>query len=198
MSHPRRSPSLTPTLHQARIGSGWPARVFGPGTGRLRRLTAGFGIAALTSTLVVAGLAASAAPAYASVSAVALGSAATYAVLGATGVASTGDTIVNGDLGVSPSNSISGFGSGMAGIVNGATHAGDTQAAQAQSALALAYSDAAGRTPTGADFAGDQNGQTFTAGIYHTGAAFALTGTLTLDGQNNPNSVFIFQVNAAL
>ena len=61
----------------------------------------------------------------------------------------------------------------------------------------LAYGDAAGRTPA-STFAGDQNGQTFTPGVYFTGAAFALTGVLTLDGQNDPNSVFIFQVNAAL
>src|SRR5579862_7987308 len=193
MSHARRTP-VSP-VEQARISQPWLARFFGIRDGRARPWMHGAGVAALASALVVAGLAAGAAPAYADVAAVGLGTAATYAVLGGTGVSSTGNTILNGDLGVSPSSSIVGFGPG---IVHGATHAADSQAAQAQSDLAHAYGIAAGLTPTGPNFAGDQNGQTFTAGIYHTGAAFALTGTLTLDGQNNPNSVFIFQVNAAL
>ena len=133
--------------------------------------------------------------AYAAASPVALGSAGTYAVLGGTtGVTNTGDTVLKGDLGVSPSSSIVGF---PPGVVDGATYAGDSQAAQAQSDLVTAYNSAAALTPTGS-FSGDQNGKTFDAGVYSTGAAFALTGTLTLDGQGNPNAVFIFQVNAAL
>jgi hypothetical protein len=41
------------------------------------------------------------------------------------------------------------------------------------------------------------NGETLTAGVYTTDAAAAFLGTLTLDGQNNPNSVFIFRIGAA-
>jgi hypothetical protein len=126
---------------------------------------------------------------------VALGTAATYLVLGGTGVTNTGATVLSGDLGVSPANSIVGF---PPGIASGTTHAGDTQAGQAQTDFMTAYNDAAGRSPTTPDFAGDQNGNTFTPGIHHTAAAFALTGTLTLDGQNDPNAVFIFQIDAAL
>jgi hypothetical protein len=114
--------------------------------------------------------------------------------LGGTGITSTGNTILNGDLGVSPSSSIVGF---PPGVVNGTTYAGDSQAAQAQSDLVLAYNDAAGLTPT-TTFSGDQNGKTFDAGVYYTGSAFALTGTLILNGQGNPNAVFVIQVNAAL
>ncbi|MEP7178289.1 MAG: ice-binding family protein [Pseudonocardiales bacterium] len=125
---------------------------------------------------------------------VALGSAGTYSVLAGTGVVNTGATSLSGDLGVSPSSSVVGF---PPGTVGGVIHAGDAQAAQAQADLVLAYNDAAGRTPNG-EFAGDQNGQTFTAGVYHTTAAFGLTGNLTLDAQGDPNAVFIFQVGAAL
>ncbi|AMT81062.1 antifreeze protein [Arthrobacter alpinus] len=82
--------------------------------------------------------------------------------------------------------------------MTGETHSSDLNAAQAKSDLLSAYNDAAGRVPTAPDFAGDQNGKTFTPGIYHTAAAFTLTGTLTLDGQGDPNAVFIFQVDAAL
>jgi uncharacterized repeat protein (TIGR02543 family) len=152
------------------------------------------GVFALTSSLVFVGLIANPSPAYASLSPVALGSASTYAVLGGTGVTSTGNTVLTGDLGVSPSASIVGF---PLGVYSGSIHAGDAQAAQAQSDLQVAYNAAAALTPTGS-FAGDQNGQTFDAGVYSTGAAFALTGTLTLDGQGNSNAVFVFQVNAAL
>jgi hypothetical protein len=42
------------------------------------------------------------------------------------------------------------------------------------------------------------NGETITAGIYSVGSAGAIAGTLTLDGQNNPNSKFIFQIGGAL
>ena len=68
---------------------------------------------------------------------------------------------------------------------------------QAQADFAQAYSAAAGRTPS-ASFSGDQNGAIFDAGVYSAAAAISLTGTMTLDGQNDPNAVFIFQVNAAL
>ena len=153
------------------------------------------GIAALASTLVLAGLLVVPSRAYAAPLPVELGTAGNYSVLGGTGVVNTLNTVLNADLGVSPSNSIMGF--SPPGIVDGETHAGDSQAAQAQSDLVLAYRAAAALTPTGT-FSGDQIGVTFDAGIYYTPAAFALTGTMTLDGQGNPNAVFIIQVNAAL
>ena len=125
---------------------------------------------------------------------VALGTAGTYSVLAGTGVVNTGATSLSGDLGVSPSSSIVGF---PPGTVSGVIHLADAAAATAQADLVLAYNSAAGRTPNG-EFAGDQNGQTFTTGVYHTVAAFALTGTMTLDAQGDPSAVFIFQVGAAL
>jgi uncharacterized repeat protein (TIGR02543 family) len=125
---------------------------------------------------------------------VSLGAAVNYGVLGGGGVTSTGDTVINGDLGAGPGSSIVGF---PPGVDHGSTHAGDAQAVQAQADLAHAYSAAAGRTPT-ASFSGDQIGAIFDAGVYNAAAAISLTGTMTLDGQNDPNAVFIFQVNAAL
>jgi hypothetical protein len=41
------------------------------------------------------------------------------------------------------------------------------------------------------------NGETLTAGVYSIAAAASMAGTLTLDGQNNPNAVFIFKIGAA-
>ena len=126
---------------------------------------------------------------------VALGAAATYSVLGGTGVTSAGATVVYGDLGISPGTTVVGF---PPAVDHGTIHAGDANAAAAQTALTAAYNDAAARTPTAPDFAGDQNGVTFNAGVYATAAALPLTGTMTLDGQGNPSAVFIFQINGAL
>ncbi len=42
------------------------------------------------------------------------------------------------------------------------------------------------------------NGQTLTPNMYRFGGAASVNGTLILDGQNNPNSVFVFQINGAL
>jgi hypothetical protein len=123
-----------------------------------------------------------------------LSSAGVFSVLGGTAVTNTATTDVSGDLGVSPSSSVVGF---PPGVVAGTIHAGDATAAQAQADLVLAYNDAAARTPTG-NFAGDQNGATFHPGVYHTAAAFALTGVMTLNGDGDPNALFVFQVDAAL
>jgi hypothetical protein len=123
----------------------------------------------------------------------ALGVATSFSVLGGTGVTSTGYTVVSGDLGVSPSTSIVGF---PPGIVGGVQHPGDSTAAAAQLARASAYNDAAARTPTGS-ISGDIGGLTLTAGTYRSAAAVTLTGTVTLDGQGDPNALFVFQLGAA-
>ncbi|MCX4539204.1 ice-binding family protein [Streptomyces sp. NBC_01565] len=72
-------------------------------------------------------------------------------------------------------------------------------AQQAQSDLTVAYNDAAGRGP-GADPGADLTGQILTPGVYTRPAStsLGLTGTVTLDGQNDPNSVFIFQIPTTL
>src|SRR5439155_1647032 len=88
---------------------------------------------------------------------VALGAASTFAVLAGSTVTSTGATTVNGDLGLSPGTAVTGF---PPGTVNGAIHAGDPAAAQAQLDLTAAYNDAAGRTVGAITVAGNLGGQT--------------------------------------
>ena len=82
------------------------------------------------------------------------------------------------------------------GLVNGAVHAGDDAAAQAQADLITAYNDAAGRpsTPVATEL-GDQK---FFAGVYSNSTELGLTGTVTLDAQNDPSSVWIFQAGSTL
>ena len=41
------------------------------------------------------------------------------------------------------------------------------------------------------------SGDTLTAGVYYIAGAGSLTGTLTLDGQNDPDAIFIIRFNAA-
>ncbi|HXJ72465.1 MAG TPA: ice-binding family protein, partial [Candidatus Dormibacteraeota bacterium] len=125
-----------------------------------------------------------------------LGSADTFAVLAGSTVTSTGGTTVNGDLGLSPGTAVTGF---PPGVVNGAIHAGDAIAAQAQLDLTSAYNDAAGRTVGAITVAGNLGGQTLTPGLYKSTSSLEISsGDLTLDAQGDANAVFIFQIASTL
>ncbi|MBC7374135.1 MAG: DUF3494 domain-containing protein [Frankiales bacterium] len=130
---------------------------------------------------------------------VALGTASTYSVLAAMGASNLGPTTLSGDLGVSPAGTISGFGGLGEGAVAGTTHLNDASSARAMGDMITAYNDVAARIPR-SGIAGDLNGQIFRPGVYHAAAAISLAaaGTITLDGEGNPNAVFIFQIGAAL
>jgi hypothetical protein len=125
---------------------------------------------------------------------VVLGSATTFVVLGGSTVTNTGASIVNGDLGLSPGTAVTGF---PPGIVNGAIHAADPAAAQAQLDLTAAYLDAAGRTVGAITVAGNLGGQTLAPGLYKSTSTLAISsGDLTLDAQGDANAVFIFQMGS--
>ncbi|MGC4770115.1 ice-binding family protein [Micromonospora sp. DT44] len=148
---------------------------------------------AVAATTMMVGLVDS--PAWAQ-TAVPLGTAETYGVLAGQAVTDVpppvGPSTINGDLGVWPGTSVTG-----APVVNGAIHVGDTQAMQAQSDLTTAYNFAAAE-PTTSIVSADLGGQTLVPGVYTSPATMSLTGTVTLDGQNDPDSVFIFQAGSSL
>ncbi|MDX3537160.1 ice-binding family protein, partial [Streptomyces sp. MB09-01] len=123
-----------------------------------------------------------------------LGTATNYAVLAGSTVTNTGPTVINGDLGLHPGTSVTGF---PPGIVNGTQHITDAAAAQAKSDLVIAYNDAASRGP-GTATPPDIGGLTLAPGVYTASSTLNLTGTVTLDGQNNPEAVFIFQIPSTL
>lgn len=123
-----------------------------------------------------------------------LGTTGSCAVLGGQTVTNAGPRVVNGDLGVSPGTATMGF---PPGLVNGTIHAGNVQAAQAKSDLVIAYDETASRQST-AQVSPDLVGQTLTDGVYTTSGPLALGGTLTLDGENDPASVFILQAASTL
>jgi len=127
---------------------------------------------------------------------VALGTASTFGVLGGSVVTNTGPTVVTGNLGVSPGSAVTGFPPGV--VTGGAIHAADAVAAQAQSDLTTAYNNAAG-TPCNTDLTGQNlGGLTLTPGVYCFSTSAALTGTLTLNFQGNPNASFLFKIGSTL
>jgi Ice-binding-like len=129
---------------------------------------------------------------------VGLGTAAPFAVLAGSAVTNTGPTTITGNLGIHPGTAaaVTGF---PPGTVSGATHAADAVALQAKTDLVTAYTDAAGRTPATTVAGGTLGGLTLVPGVYNAGGVVLdLTGTLTLDGQNDPNSVWIFQATSSL
>jgi Ice-binding-like len=151
--------------------------------------------AALVLAVTVAALVASAPAASGAVAAVGLGTAGSFGVLSGSTVTNTGQSVVHGDLGVSPGTAVTGF---APGIVTGAEHRADGVAAGAQSDLTTAYNVAAGESPSGSvgPFLGA--GATIVAGVYNATTSLDVGGTLTLDGQGNPDAVFIFQVGSTL
>lgn len=125
-----------------------------------------------------------------------LGSAASFAVLGSTTVTNTGFTTVSGDLGVSPSGSIVGF---APGVVSGGTiHLNDATSALALADASTAYTQLAALTSTSNRSGQDLGGLTLTSGVYTYSAAAAMNGILTLDGQNQSNALFVFQIGSTL
>ena len=129
---------------------------------------------------------------------VGLGLADPFAVLAGTpSIENTGPTVVTGNLGIDPAAAVNGFGGAPNGTVIGETHTGDLVAEQAKAALVTAYDDAFGRPVTETD--ATIGGRVLVSGVYNAGGAtLDLTGTVTLDGQNDPSSVWIFQATSDL
>ena len=133
-----------------------------------------------------------------------LGTAGAYAILAGSGITNTGVSTITGDVGSSPTTSETGFaacpGANCVTLI-GANHTApdpnDAVTQGAKAALTNAYNNAAGQTP--AVVLTELAGQTLVAGVYTSASGtFGMSGTLTLDGQNNPNAVFIFQTASTL
>jgi hypothetical protein len=122
-----------------------------------------------------------------------LGTASSFVVLAGAGITNTGKTTLNGNIGTFPTPSISGL---STVTLNGTNHAADAVTQGAKKDLTTAYTTAAGAGPTHA-IPVELGGKTLQPGVY-SGGALGLTGTLTLDGGNNPNAVFIFKAASTL
>jgi hypothetical protein len=124
-----------------------------------------------------------------------LGTSGNFAVLAGSTVTNTGNTVINGNVGVSPGTAVTGFPPGI--VIGGVIHAADATAATAQADLTAAYVNASGRASNGA-LPGDIGGMTFLPGVYTSSSSLGITGTVTLNGNGNPNAVFIFQIASTL
>lgn len=138
-----------------------------------------------------------------------LESASNFAVLAGSTITNTGPTTISGnagaDIGLHPGTEITGLetttGSSITAgsiTVSGNIHIADDVAKTAKADLLTAYNNSAGRTPT-TTIATELGGQTLTPGVYTSAAGtFGITGTLTLDGEGDPNAVFIFVMGSTL
>ena len=156
----------------------------------------GVAAAAAAAALVWAGIA-GAGSAQAAATVVPLGTAGQFAVLAGSGITNTGATTISGDTGSSPTHSETGFGTiTQTGTNHNAPDPNDATTVQAKVDLTTGYNNAAGQTPPIAKPT-ELGGQTLTAGVYKSDT-FGITGTLTLNGQGDPSSVFVFQAGSTL
>ena len=123
-----------------------------------------------------------------------LGAGASFAVLAGSGITNTGLTSVSGDLGAFPTPAITGLASLT---LTGSNQAGNSTTQQAKSDVDAAYASLAARPSTGT-ITGDLGGRTLAPGVYDAASSLGLTGTLTLDGQGDPNAVFVLRAGSTL
>ncbi len=144
----------------------------------------------VAATAISAGVASAAPPA------ILLGTSGTFAVLAGTTITNTGPSVISGDVGVAPGTAITGF--PPANLINGSSeHVADGVASDAQADLTTAYNVAAHAAST-ESVSADLGNHTLVAGVYTSASSLGLTGDVTLDGQNNPDSVFVFQAGSTL
>ena len=124
--------------------------------------------------------------------------AANFEILAGSGITIAGavkSSVIIGDIGTYPTPSITGIGNA---VLIGTNHAGDTVTAQGKLDLTAAYLNAAGQSVT-QTVPTELGGTVLVPGVYNSAAGtFTITGTLTLDGQGNPNAVWIFQAASTL
>ena len=126
-----------------------------------------------------------------------LGTAEEFGVLAGTTVTNTGPSVIMGNIGVSPGSAIVGFPPGIV-VPPGTIHAGNAVAAQAQVDLTTAYNTLMG-LPSQVNLTGQNlGGLVLTAGVYSFATSAQLTGVLTLNGQGNTASQFVFQIGSTL
>ena len=125
-----------------------------------------------------------------------LGTAEPFAVLSGSAFTNTGTTTIAGDIGASNPSMV-----GTSSIVlTGTNHGNDGVTANANAALTNARVTAAGQGP-GDIISTDLAGQTLTPGIYTSDpSSLSIAGPLPLilDGQGDPNAVFLFQATSTL
>ncbi len=125
-----------------------------------------------------------------------LGGAQGFSVLGGSTVTNTGPTVVTGQLGVSPGTAITGFPPGA--VIGGTIHSNDGVAALAHTDASTVFTQLGLELATVNLTGQNLGGLTLTPGIYRFDTTAQLTGTLSLNTQNDVNAVFHFLIGDAL
>lgn len=139
--------------------------------------------------------------------AIPLGTSAQFAVLAGAGVTNTGSTTiqtvdasVRGDVGTAPTDTITGD-AGISWIApaTGSLHKADEVAEQAQADNLIGYNAASG-APSSSALGAQLDTLTLLTGVHTASSTLNLAenGTVTLDAENDPSAVFIFQVGSSL
>jgi hypothetical protein len=124
-----------------------------------------------------------------------LGAAASFGAISSTAMTNAGaDTVVAGDVGSPTSVDVGVTNPGFARF-NGPLDAAGMAGAQA--AVTSAYLAAEAQSSTGS-IAGGTLGTTYGPGVYDASSSMLITGSVTLDGGGDPNSVFIFRAGSDL
>ena len=125
-----------------------------------------------------------------------LGAAAPFAILAGSTVTNAGATTVTGSIGVNPGSAIAGS---PINLIDGELHAADAVGLVAKNAIITTYNNLMNHIGS-IDLTGkDLGGLTLAPGVYKFNVTSALTiGTLTLDGQGNPDAQWIFQIGSTL
>jgi len=116
-----------------------------------------------------------------------------FAVLAGSTITNSGPTFIEGDVGLYDGTEFTGEDQA---VIDGEVHIGDDVAIQAKEDLTAAYIDAEGRPAETTD--SELGGKTFKPGVYSSETSLQITGNLILDGEDNPDSVFIFQAGSTL
>lgn len=126
-----------------------------------------------------------------------LGKTANFAIFTSGGaIDNTGVSIINGDIGTEV-GAVTGF--ELPTVVTGSIEIANAATAQATIDLDAAYVELYFTPPTSTAHAAVFGlGETLTPGVYSIAAAGSVNGTLILDGQGNPDAVFIFKFGGAL
>lgn len=123
-----------------------------------------------------------------------LGTTSNFALFTASGAfGNTGNTVVTGDVGAN----VGAFTAFPPGILVGQKHVADPVSVQAAIDVDVAYSSLSATTCGSVIATTLGNNQVLTGNVYCLGAASVLNGKLILDGQGNPNTLFIFKINGA-
>ncbi len=131
-----------------------------------------------------------------------LGTASNYAIIAGSGITNTGPSVITGipgfpgDIG-SIGGSITGFPPGL--LATGIIHPiNDAVTNIARNDFITAYNNLAARSSTANLTGQDLGGMTLLPGVYAYNSSAQLTGVLSLNGLNDPSSVFIFNIGSTL